>query len=142
MTRSYISMKIDDFSLKGRPIRFANANCLSDYEQELKGRDLDYVVVKGFGDFGVGHAIIVPGELEKYRTILMGRIARAQEHLNRHEDGLKELEAELSARISLFGDKKEESNEDEAGSEIEYREGDPHKPRQFYKAGQKYIIDG
>ncbi len=53
------------------------------------------------------------------------------------DDELKKLEVELPARMS-FGDKKEESNEDEAGYKI--GEGDPHKPRQFYKDGRKYII--
>ncbi len=58
------------------------------------------------------------------------------------EGALYYVDAYQSMRMSLFGGKKkEESNEDEAGSEIEYHEGDPRKPRQFYKVGQKYISD-
>lgn len=98
MTKSYANMKVDDFSLKGRPIEFSNPTFLSEYEKELKSRGLDYVVVKGLGDWGITWAIIVPEELDKYKTILMGLIIEKQRFLERHEDGLKELGVKLSAK--------------------------------------------
>lgn len=47
------NMQVDDFE-KGRPIRFANPDCLPEFEAKLKARGLEYVLVKGLYDYPGG----------------------------------------------------------------------------------------
>lgn len=137
MSNFYIYEQIDDFSFKGKAITVTNLDTLPRYEQVLLERRLEYVVVKGLDIQAVGCAIIHPEDMTVYRNRLAGAVEGDEQILGRRKAGLKELERDMTMRLS-----KKESNEDEAGSKIEYREGDPHKPRQFYKTGQKHIIDG